>query len=172
MAIEAFNNKSPKIDATVFVHPTAVIIGDVTIGAHSSIWPYAVLRGDVEPIVVGENTNIQDHVLIHSTTGNPVFIGKYVTIGHQAIIHGAIIEDEVLIGMDSLILDGARIKTHSLVGAKALVTTNSIVPEKSLVLGAPAKVICDLNQTQIKGILDNAHEYIELKNKMMEKRDV
>lgn len=172
MSIETFDNKTPKIDSTAFIHPTAVIIGDVEIKAHCSVWPYAVLRGDVEPIVVNEKTNIQDHVMIHSAKGYPVTIGKSVTIGHHAIIHGATIEDEVIVGMDSVVLDGAIIKTHSLVGAKALVTSRTVVPHKSLVLGAPAKVICELNQTQIKSILDNAQEYLELKDKMMEKKNV
>lgn len=172
MSIESFDNKTPRIDSTAFVHPTAVIIGDVVIQAHCSIWPYAVLRGDVEPIVVGANTNIQDHAMVHSAKGYPVSIGKSVTIGHHAIVHGAIIEDEVIIGMDSVVLDGAIINTHSLVGAKALVTSRTVVPHKSLVLGAPAKVICELSKTQIKSILDNAQEYLELKDKMMEKNDV
>src|SRR5690554_3384751 len=172
MAIETFDHKTPVIDPSAYIHPTAVIIGDVIIKADCSIWPYAVLRGDVAQIVVDEKSNIQDHAMVHCTTGNPVYIGKSVTIGHSAIIHGAVIEDEVIIGMDSVVLDSARVKKHSLVGAKSLVTSKTIIPERSLVLGSPAKVICDLSQTQIKSILDNAEEYLFLKNKMMEKRNV
>lgn len=166
--IETFNKKTPSIDSTAYVHSTAVIIGDVTIKANCSVWPFAVIRGDVEPIFIDEGTNIQDHAMIHASSGYPVTVGKHVTIGHHAIIHGATIHDEVLVGMDSVVLDGSIIEKHCLIGAKALVTSHSKIKERSLVLGSPAKVICDLSLTQVKSILDNADEYIQLKEKAKE----
>ena len=166
MAIETFKGIKPQIDPSVYVHETAVIIGDVTIKEDCSIWPYAVIRGDVAPIVIDAQTNIQEHVMIHADAGNSVRIGKRVTIGHHALVHGVTIEDEVLVGMDSVLLDNSIIKKHSLIGAKALVTARTVIPEQSLVLGSPAKEVKALNATQVQGILDSAQAYVDLKNIM------
>ena len=170
LMIQSFKGKTPQIDASVYVHETAIIIGDVIIKKDCSIWPYVVIRGDTEPIVIDEGTSIQEHVTIHAYKGYPVHIGKHVTVGHHALVHGATIEDEVLIGMDSVLLDGCLIKKHSLVGAKALVTSRSVFDERSLILGSPAKVVKRLDDQQVESILESAQEYIDLKNIYIKER--
>lgn len=168
MANQSFFNHSPKIHSTAFVHPTAVIIGRVTIEADCSVWPYAVIRGDIEPIHIRRGTNIQDHVMIHTSTGAPVEIGEYVTIGHQAIIHGATIYENVLIGMGSLLLDYSVIHKHSIIGAKAMITSNKVVAERSLMLGSPAELVREVTQPEILQIKENADHYIQLKKQYQE----
>lgn len=163
--IETFLNWTPKIHPTAYVHPTACIIGDVIIEADCSIWPYAVIRGDMGHIHIQEGTNIQEHVLIHSDKDATVSIGKLVTVGHRAIIHGSHIEDEVLIGMGSILLDDSHIRKHSIVGANALVTTNKTYQERTLLLGSPAKVVREVSEQEIVSIQQNAEHYIQLKEK-------
>lgn len=163
--IDSFENKTPSVHPSAYVHPTAVLVGDVSVGADCSVWAYAVLRGDIGSIVIEEGSNIQEHVLIHTSIDSNVHIGKYVTIGHQAIIHGATIEDEVLIGMASILLDHAHIKKHSVVGAGALITSNKTFDQASLLLGSPAKKIKQVSEKEISEIIINAKHYIELKEK-------
>ncbi len=162
MAVEPFKQHHPVIHPTAYVHPTALIIGKVIIEAECSIWPYAVLRGDLEPIHVGRGTNIQEHVTIHTNLNAPVRIGEYVTVGHQACIHGAIIHDHVLVGMGSMLLDNAEIHTESIIGAKALITAGKVVEARSLMLGAPAKKIRDVTDQEILATKENAREYLRL----------
>lgn len=155
---------------SVFIHPTAVIIGEVNIGKYASIWPGAVLRGDFNWIRIGEYTNIQDNCVIHPTPINPVTVGNYVTVGHSAVLHGCKIEDEVLVGMNATVLDGAVIGRGTIIGANALVRENTLVPENSLVVGVPGKII------EGKGALElnrqNALLYFELaKNILSIKKD-
>ena len=168
MANQSFFNHSPKIHSTAFVHPTAVIIGRVIIEADCSVWPYAVIRGDIEPIHIKRGTNIQDHVVIHTSTDAPVEIGEYVTIGHQAIIHGATIHEKVLIGMGSLLLDHSVVHKHSIIGAKAMITSNKIIHERSLMLGSPATLVREVTQQEIFQIKENADHYIRLKKQYQE----
>jgi carbonic anhydrase/acetyltransferase-like protein (isoleucine patch superfamily) len=129
-----------KIDPTAFIAPTATILGDVTLGARSSVWYQAVLRGDMAPIVVGEATNLQDGTIVHVDEGQPALIGARVGVGHRAIIHGCTIEDDCLIGMGSVLLNGVRIGTGSVVAAGAVVPEGMRVPPGSLVMGIPARV--------------------------------
>lgn len=161
--VESFLQWTPKIHPSAYVHPTACIIGHVVIEANCSVWPYAVLRGDIGLIHIQEGTNIQDHALIHTSTDSTVIIGKNVTIGHQAMIHGAHIEDDVLIGMGSVLLDHSLICSHSIVGARSLVTSNKTFPKASLIIGSPAKVIRLVNEEEIHGIIENAEHYKRLK---------
>lgn len=163
--IETFLEWTPRIHPSAYVHPTACIIGNVIIEADCSIWPYAVIRGDMGLIHIQEGTNIQEHVLIHCDKGSSVSLGKYVTVGHQAILHGTHIEDEVLVGMGSIVLDYSHIKKHSIVGAAALVTSNKTFPEKSLILGSPAKVVKEVSEPEVKKIRENAEHYVQLKDK-------
>jgi len=124
-----------------YIHPSAVIIGNVTLGRDASVWPTAVLRGDSDAIVIGDETNVQDGTIIHVDPGVPVRVGNRVTIGHRAVIHGCTIEDDSLIGIGAVVLNGAVIGTGSVIGAGAVVAEGMIVPPGSLVLGVPGKVV-------------------------------
>jgi carbonic anhydrase/acetyltransferase-like protein (isoleucine patch superfamily) len=163
--IESFLEMTPRINPSAYVHPTAIIVGDVVIEANCSVWPYAVLRGDIGSIYIDEGTNIQEHVLIHTSTDSNVRVGKHVTVGHQAIIHGACVDDDALIGMGSILLDHSHILKHSIVGAGALVTSKKTFPIASLILGSPAKRVKEVSAAEIKEIRVNADHYIELKEK-------
>ncbi len=150
-----------KIHPTVFVAETATVIGDVTIGKDSSVWFSAVLRGDAAAITVAEATNVQDSAVIHVDPGIPATIGKRVTIGHGAIIHGATVEDEVLIGMGAIILNGARIGAHSIVAAGSVVPEGKEIPPNSLVMGVPGQVVRHVTEEEITRIQDGARHYVE-----------
>ncbi len=128
------------VDPTAFIAPGAQVIGDVTIGAESSVWFNAVLRGDVESIRVGRQTNIQDLCVLHGDRGYPCILGDRVTLGHSAIVHGATIEDDVLIGMRAVVMNGARVGTGSIVGVGAVVTEGQQIPPGSIVMGVPGRV--------------------------------
>jgi len=132
---------NPKIDKSSFVAKNAVIIGNVKVGKNCGIYPCAVIRGDQNSIEIDDGSNIQDGCVIHCDEKNNVKIGKNVTIGHCAMIHGAIIEDDCLIGIHSTILNGARIRKGSIIGANSLVTSDMEIPENSLVMGVPGKII-------------------------------
>lgn len=151
------------VEDSVFIHPTAVIIGDVNIGKCSSIWPCAVLRGDFNSIKIGEYTSIQDNCVVHPTPVNPVIVGNYVTVGHGAVLHGCNIEDNVLIGMNSTILDGAIVGKGSVVGANALVRENTVVPPNSLIVGVPGKIMEGKGAPELNR--QNALLYFELAKK-------
>ncbi len=147
--IHALQRKVPSIHPESFVHPDATIIGAVTIHARASVWPAAVLRGDMGTIEIGEETSIQDGAVVHLTEGwSNTRVGRRVTVGHRAIIHGATVEDLCLIGMGAILLDNAVIGTGSLVGAGSLVTAGTVVPPGSLVLGSPARVVRPLNDKE------------------------
>lgn len=158
----------PQVARDVYIAPGAIVIGDVVIGAKSSIWFYTVVRGDVHFIRIGEETNIQDHSVLHVTTGTfPLHIGNRVTVGHRAVIHGCTIEDECLIGMGSIILDGAKIGRHSVVAAGAVVPPGMEIPERSLVMGIPAKVQKELSEEEIERIIGTAKHYVKLAEEYM-----
>ena len=129
------------IHPTAFIAPGAVVVGEVSLGPRASVWYGAVLRGDMEPIVVGEATNLQDGTIVHVDEGKPALIGARVGVGHRAILHGCTVEDDCLIGMGSVLLNGVRIGTGSVVGAGAVVPEGLQVPPGSLVLGVPARVV-------------------------------
>ena len=158
--LNTFLGKDPTIDPTAYVAPEATVIGDVRMGPRSSIWPGAVARGDINFIEIGEGSNVQDGTIVHLADDYPVVIGKHVTIGHAAIIHACVIEDECLIGMGATILDGAAIGHHSIIGANALVTQNTIIPPGSMALGTPAKVVKTLTEEQQAGIKKWAEKYV------------
>ena len=147
---------------TSFIHPAAIVIGDVTLGAHVSIWPTAVLRGDGDVIVIGAGSNVQDGAVLHVDAGIPVSIGARVTIGHRAIVHGAMIEDDCLIGMGSIILNRAVIGTGSVLGAGAVVPEGMIVPPGSIVMGVPARVVKSADASMRERVRKNAEVYVEL----------
>lgn len=160
--IQSFLKYYPQIHNTCFVADNATIIGNVIIAEQSSIWFQAVIRADKEQIIIGKGTNIQDHVTLHTDPNYRLTIKDNVTIGHRAIVHGATIEDEVLIGMGATILNGAIIGKHSIIGANALIPEGCVIPEGSIVVGCPGKIIKQITPQQIQMIQQNAKEYQQL----------
>ena len=144
-----------------YIHPSAVIIGNVTLGRDSSVWPMAVLRGDIDAIVIGDETNVQDGVVIHVDYVLPVHVGHRVTIGHRAVIHGCTIEDDCLIGIGAIILNRAVIGAGSVIGAGAVVREDMHVPPGSLVLGVPAQVVRPVDAELRKRIRHGARTYVQ-----------
>ena len=161
MPIYRLGGKEPKIHKSVFVAPTASIIGDVVICEGSSVWPGAVVRGDVNNIKIGKYSNIQDNAVIHVTISNSTEIGDHVTIGHGAVIHASTIMSNVLIGMKAVILDGARVNKNCIIGAGAVVLENEIIPENSLAVGIPANVVktLDLNEQEKRAKISTSRYY-------------
>lgn len=160
--IVGIGGKEPRIDPEAFVAPTASVIGDVTLHAGASVWYGAVVRGDVEKITVGARANVQDNVTLHADPGFPVTVGERVSIGHNAVVHGATVEDDCLIGMGATVLNGAVIGAGSLVAAQALVPQGMVVPAGSLVAGVPAKVKRPLSEEEREGVTLNGTLYAEL----------
>lgn len=160
--IMPFKNKKPKIHPTAFVAPGAHVIGDVTLAKGSSVWFTAVLRGDISSIRVGENTNIQDGCVLHVDHNQPCILKRGIIMGHQATAHACVIEDGVLIGIGARILSGAHVGKFSLIGAGAVVLENAKIPERSLVLGVPGKVVRQLTPKEIAGNVPWAKRYREL----------
>lgn len=157
---QTFLHKKPTIGKNVFIAKGAIVFGDVTLGDHSSIWYNAVLRGDINRIVVGHHTNIQDNSVVHLADDYPCIVGNHVTVGHSAIVHACTIGDEVLVGMGATILDGAVIGEQCLIGANALVTLESEIPPGSLVLGSPAKVVRKLTTDERAKLKTWAEKYV------------
>jgi len=160
--IRHYLSRQPEIDPTAFVAPNATVAGAVTLGAESSVWFGAVLRGDINAIRVGAQSNIQDGAVVHVGDDFGAQIGERVTVGHGAIVHGCTVDDEVLVGMGAIILDGAHIGARSIVGAGALVTGGKKIPPGSMVLGSPAKVVRTLSLDEQKSIKEWARRYVEL----------
>jgi carbonic anhydrase/acetyltransferase-like protein (isoleucine patch superfamily) len=154
--------RKPDIHPSAFVASSAQLIGDVTVGENASIWYQTVLRGDINSIVVGPNSNIQDGTVVHLADDYGVEIGEFVTCGHKAMVHACKVDDEVLIGMGAIILDGAEIGAQSIIGANALITNGMKVPPGSMVLGTPAKVVRALDAGQRKSIKSWAEKYVEV----------
>lgn len=158
--IERINEQVPHVCASSYVHKTAVVIGDVTIGENVSIWPCAVLRGDIAHITVGEGTNIQENACVHVNYGAPALIGKGVSIGHGAVVHGSKIGDNCLIGMNAVVME-SEIGPNCIIGAGAVVPAGKNIPAGSLVMGIPAKVVRTLEEDEVNAIIKNAREYTE-----------
>ena len=137
--IRTFRGNTPRIAVSAYVDPGAHLIGSVIVGERSSVWPASVLRGDNEPITIGDDTNIQDGTIIHTDMGFPATIGNRVTVGHACVLHGCIIEDDALIGIGAIVLNGAKIRAGAVIAAGALVPEGMEVPADTLVMGAPAK---------------------------------
>ena len=157
--LSTFLGQKPSLGSGVYIARGAVVVGAVTLGDHSSVWYNAVLRGDINEIVVGHHTNIQDNAVLHLEDNLPCRVGNYVTIGHLAIVHACTVGDETLIGMGSVILDGVRIGRQCLIGAKALVTQRTEIPDGSLVLGSPAKVLRALTEEERQRLKSSAEKY-------------
>ena len=153
------------IDANAFIHDTAVVLGKVSLARNTSVWPTAVIRADTDQITIDEDSNIQDGAILHTDAGIPCTIGKRVTIGHRAVIHGAEIQDDCLIGIGAIVLNNAVIGRGSIVGAGALVTEGTIIPPGSLVLGAPAKVVKQVSDDQRDRMARGLLAYIDLQQR-------
>lgn len=161
----------PKLGSAVYIDEAAVVIGDVELGDDVSLWPCAVARGDVNRIVIGARTNVQDGAVLHVTHdgpytlgGVPLIVGADVTIGHGAIIHACTLEDTCLIGMHATVLDGARVSRHSMIGAGAVVSPGKVIGEGELWVGNPARLLRRLTDVQIEQLHYSAQHYVRLKN--------
>ncbi len=162
--IYAYQGKAPRLHESVFLAPGASVIGDVEVGEDASIWFGAIVRGDVNSITIGSRTNIQDGSILHVTNGKwPLHIGSNVTVGHGAILHGCVVQDNCLIGMGARVLDGARIGAFALVAAGSLVLEGEKIPGYSLVAGAPAVVTRSLTAEEIGQIKRSAENYVGYK---------
>ena len=169
--IEGFQNQLPELSEKVYIHANATIIGEVTIGRDSSIWPGVVVRGDVNHIHIGHGTNVQDLSMLHVShksswdlAGAPLMIGNYVTIGHSVVLHGCTLEDECLIGMGSIVMDKAIVQKHVLLAAGSLVPEGKVLESGYLYMGRPAKKIRALTEDEIGHFMYSANHYIKLKN--------
>ena len=151
-----------KIDPTAFIHPAAVVLGDVTLGRRVSVWPTAVLRGDSDVIVIGDDSNVQDGSVIHADAGIPTHIGKRVGIGHRAIVHGATIEDDVLIAMGAVVLNGVHVASGSIIAAGAVLPEGKRIPENSLVIGVPGRIVRQTTAEERERIKHTVDAYLGL----------
>jgi carbonic anhydrase/acetyltransferase-like protein (isoleucine patch superfamily) len=169
MAIETFEGIAPEIAPSVFVAGSADVIGRVKIGDEASIWYNTTLRGDINEIVIGPKSNIQDNAVVHLADDYGAYIGEFVTVGHGAIIHACTVKDEVLVGMGACILDGAVIGERSIIGAHALVTGGMEIPPGSLVLGSPARVVKTLDKKKQEGIKYWAEKYVKVSRRFLDR---
>ncbi len=161
MSVYKLGDVTPDIHETAWVAPTAAVIGNVILAEKSSIWFGAVLRGDNEPISIGARSNIQDNSVLHTDPGCPLNIGEGVIVGHQVMLHGCTIGDNSLIGIGATVLNGVKIGKNCLIGAHALITENKEIPDNSMVIGSPGKVIKTLNENQIAMLRLNAEVYVK-----------
>jgi carbonic anhydrase/acetyltransferase-like protein (isoleucine patch superfamily) len=160
--IRSYQDHTPTIPATCYVDPSAQVIGDVVLGDHSSIWMNAVVRGDVHSIRIGCHSNVQDCAVLHGMRYKyPVIVGDWVTIGHNATVHGCVIEDVCLIGIGAVILNNARIGEGSIIAAGAVIPEDTVIPPRSLVAGVPGKVRRDLTSEDREDILHYARNYLD-----------
>jgi len=162
LGLYEFGGNRPKIDSEAYVSPRASLIGDIEIAADVSIWEFAVLRADLNYIRVGKGTSIQDNCTVHCTVTNPSIIGEYVTVGHNCVIHACEIGDRTVIGMGSVVLDGAKVGNDCVIGAGTVVTNGTVIPDGSLVLGTPGKVVKEVSDGMKEAFMVGARLYIEL----------
>lgn len=155
----------PTLHPTAFVHPLAYVAGDVTLGPRVSIWPFASLRGDTDAITIDEDSNIQDGCVVHCDAGVPCHIGKRVGVGHRAIIHGSVIDDDVLIAMGAVLLNGVHVGSGSIIGAGAVVREGFHIPPNSLVLGVPGRIVRETTMEERGRIARTVESYVELQGK-------
>lgn len=172
MAIFSIADKIPDVDGSAYVDETATVTANVTLAKDTSVWPGASLRGDEDTIFVGEGSNIQDCAVLHTDIGKPCRVGRGVTVGHSAILHGCTVGENSLIGMGAVILNGSVIGAESLVGAGTLITENKTFPDGVLIIGRPGRILRELTDEEKAAIRANARRYIEQKElyKMQKKR--
>ena len=167
MAIESYEGIWPTIPESCFVAASADVIGRVTLGEEASVWHHATLRGDINEIVVGPRSNVQDNAVLHLADDYGCHLGELVTIGHSAVVHACTVKDEVLVGIGAIILDGAVIGERSIIGAGTLVTGGMEIPPGSLVLGSPGKVVRKLDAKEQAGVKWWAEKYVENRRKFL-----
>ncbi len=167
--LQRYLDAKPRIHPTAFIAPGADVVGDVTLEEESSVWFQSVLRGDINRIVIGPRSNVQDGSVVHLADDYGVHVGELVTVGHKAILHACTIADEVLVGMGAIVLDGAEIGARSIIGAGALVTGGKKIPPGSLVLGSPAKVVRTLTLEEQAGIKAWAEKYVAVSKQYRER---
>ena len=156
-----FENNTPKLHKDSWAASNAVLIGKVILEKNSNVWFNVVLRGDIEPITIGEGSNVQDGSVFHTDPGCPVTLGKNVTVGHMVMLHGCEIDSDTLIGIGSTILNKTKIGKNCIIGANTLIPENKIIPDRSLVLGSPGKVIRQVTDKEVEEIKENAKHYVE-----------
>jgi carbonic anhydrase/acetyltransferase-like protein (isoleucine patch superfamily) len=162
MSVYKLGDVAPELpaDDAYWIAPNAAVMGNVVLKANASVWWGATLRGDNDPIVIGENSNIQDGSVLHTDTGSPLIIGKNVTVGHLVMLHGCTIGDNSLVGIGSIILNGAKIGKNCLIGANCLITEGKEIPDNSLVMGAPGKVVREVSPEQVMILTGSALHYV------------
>ena len=165
MPVYSLDGHVPQLDPSAWIAPTAVVIGDVVIAADVGLWFGAAARGDIERISIGARSNIQENVVLHTDRGFPLRIGSNVTVGHGAIVHGCTIGDNTLIGMGATVLNGAQVGRNCLIGANALITEGKIIPDNSLVMGAPGKVVREIDAMGEAALLASAERYVQNANR-------
>ncbi|MCA6282404.1 MAG: gamma carbonic anhydrase family protein [Phenylobacterium sp.] len=163
MSVYQLGDATPELpeDDEYWIAPNAAVIGRVILKRNASVWWGATLRGDNDPIVIGENSNVQDGSVLHTDTGSPLTLGANVTVGHMVMLHGCTIGDNTLVGIGSIILNGARIGRNCLIGANCLITEGKEIPDNSLVMGAPGKVVRELSDAQAQSVALGARHYVE-----------
>jgi len=164
---EKFKNFTPEIHPSAYIHAAACVIGNVILEKDVSVWPGAVLRADIAQIKIGEGSNVQDNASIHVDYNRPAIIGKNVTIGHNAVVHGTIVGDNTLIGMGSVVMESV-IGKDCIIGAGSVLPAKKVIPDGSLVLGSPAKVVRTLSEGERKAIRQNGLEYVKLASEFKE----
>ena len=162
MNIYSFNNKSPRIDPSAFIFENATIIGDVVIGKNVSVWPGVTIRGDKEKIIIEDGANIQEHSILHTDPGYPLLISENVTVGHNVVLHGCSIGRNSVIGIGSTLLNGVKINENCLITAGSLISAGPTYPANSMISGNPAKVLMEMQSSDIKNLQDTAKEYMDL----------
>lgn len=163
MSVYNLGNVTPLLpdDGEYWIAPNAAVMGKVILHKNASVWFGATLRGDNDPITLGEGSNVQDGSVLHTDTGSPLTIGRYVTIGHMVMLHGCTIGDNTLVGIGSIILNGAKIGKNCLIGANCLITEGKEIPDNSLVMGAPGKVVREVSDQQAMMLAAGSHHYVE-----------
>ena len=163
MTVYSLDGKTPSLpsEGDYWIAPNAAVMGNVVLKKNASIWFNVTVRGDNDPIEIGENTNIQDGSVLHTDVGKPLIIGKNVTVGHMVMLHGCTIGDNSLIGIGSIILNGAKIGRNCLIGANSLITEGKEIPDNSMVMGAPGKVVREVSEGQIQMLTGSALHYVE-----------
>ena len=161
MPVYRLGDQAPQIDPSSWIAPNAMVIGDVRLGAKTSIWWNCVLRGDNDPITIGDNSNIQDGSILHTDIGVPLTIGRNVTVGHMVMLHGCTIGDGSLIGMGAIVLNNVVIGRNCLIGAGALIPEGKVIPDNSLVVGSPGRVVHELSEKHLERIAHSAEHYVQ-----------
>lgn len=161
----ALDGTAPEVPESCFVAPNASIIGNVELGAECSVWPFASIRADSDTIRIGDRSNIQDNAVLHTAEGYPTIVGEGVTVGHQAVVHGCTVADNVLVGMGARVLSGAEIGADCIIGAGAVVTEDVEIPPGSVVMGVPGTVVREVDEEDVERVRENARIYVEKKER-------